>query len=75
VFIIKKTVLNKVLRQVIYSQSISEELDREGSGSIKETRSFVINLTINIENRRVYSSAIAYKARLLVSGWYKSIGE
>jgi hypothetical protein len=68
VFIAKRTILGKVLGQVIYSQLISEELNREGSGSIKETRSFVIDLIINIENRYIYSSAIAYKARLLVSG-------
>jgi hypothetical protein len=75
VFIAKRTVLGKVLGQVTHTQLISEELDREGSGSVEETRSFVIDLTINVENCRVYSSAIACKARLLVSGWYRSIGE
>jgi hypothetical protein len=68
VFIAKRTILGKVLGQVTHSQLISKELNREGSGSIKETRSFVIDLMINIENRYIYSSAIAYKARLLVSG-------
>jgi len=42
------------------------ELDGEGSGLVEETRSFIINLTIDVENRRVYSPAIAYKARLPV---------
>ena len=74
-FITKRTVLSKVLRQIIYSQLISEELDKKGFSFIEETRSFVIDLTIDIENRRIYSSAIAYKTRLLVSGWYKFIGE
>jgi hypothetical protein len=75
VFITKRTVLGKVLGQVIYSQPISKELNGEGSGSIEETYSFVINLIINTENYCIYSSAIAYKARLLISGWYKSIRE
>jgi hypothetical protein len=75
VFVAKRTVLSKVLRQVAHSQPISEELDGEGSGSVEETSSFVMDLTIDAENRRVYSSAIACKARLLVSGWYRSIGE
>jgi hypothetical protein len=75
VFVAKRTVLGKVLGQVAHSQPISEELDGEGSGSVEETRSFVMDLTIDAENRRVYSSAIACKARLLVSGWYRSIGE
>ncbi len=73
-FIAKRTTLGKVLRQVIYNYLISEELNREGSSSIKETRSFVIDLTINVENHYIYS-AITYKVRLLVLGYYKSIRE
>ena len=74
VFVAKRTVLGKVLRQVVHSQLISKELDGEGSSSIEETCSFVMDLAIDKENRRAYSSTIA-KARLLVSGWYRSIGE
>jgi hypothetical protein len=68
VFIAKRIVLGKVLKQVIYSQPIFKELNKEGSGFVEETYSFVMDLIINIENRYIYSSAIAYKARLLVSG-------
>jgi hypothetical protein len=75
VFVAKRTALGKVLRQVAHSHPISEELDGEGSGSVEETRSFVMDLTIDAENHRVYSSAIARKVRLLASGCYRSIGE
>jgi hypothetical protein len=67
--------LGKVLRDVAHTQPISEELDGEGSGSVEETHSFVMDLMIDGENRRVYSSAIACKARLPVLSWYGPIGE
>jgi hypothetical protein len=75
VVVARRPVLGKVPRQVAHTQPVSVQLDGEGSGSVEETRSFVMDLMIDAENRRVYSSAIACKARLLVSSWYGSIGE
>jgi hypothetical protein len=69
-------VLDKLRRQVAYTQPISVELDRESSSPVKETSSFIIDLMINAENCRVYSSAIACNTGVpVVLSWYGSIRE